>query len=70
MPKSAKSTQFGYVISADLNILPDVINTIVTGGSVTNNMQLKAISHLISFYIQSRWKIPWPPTPKDILECK
>ena len=44
MSKSAKSTQSGYVISADANILPDAINAMVTGEGVTNYMQLKTIS--------------------------
>ena len=66
MPKYAKSTQSEYVMSA--NILLDAINAIVTGAGGTNCMQLKAISRLISFDIQGREKMPWPPTPKDILE--
>ena len=41
MPKSAKSAQSGYVISADANVLPEAINTIVTGEDVTNYMHLK-----------------------------
>ena len=31
-------------------------------------MQLKAISHSISFNIQDQGRIPWPPTPNDKLE--
>ena len=57
MPKSAKSTQSGYVISADANILPDAINAIVTGESVTNYMQLKTISCSLSFDFQGRDEI-------------
>ena len=56
------------MISVDANILPDGINTIVTGEGVTNYMQLKAISHSISFNIQGWKEIPRPPIPKDILE--
>ena len=56
------------MLSADANILPDAINAIVTGEAVTNYMQLTAISRSISFDIQGREKIPWPTTPKDILE--
>ena len=41
MPKSAKSAQSRYVISADANIFPEVINTIVTGEDFTNYMHLK-----------------------------
>ena len=67
MPKSAISTHSGFAIFADASILPDAINAIVTGEGITNYMQLKAISRF-SFDIQGREKIPWPPTPKDILE--
>ena len=31
-------------------------------------MQLKAVAYLISSDIESREKIPWPPTPQNILE--
>lgn len=41
--KSEKNTQSGYLISADENILPDVINAFVTGEGVTKSVQLKAI---------------------------
>ena len=68
MPKSAKSTQSRSVISADVNILPDAINAIVTGEGATNYMQLKTIPCSISFDIQGREKIPWPPAPKYMLE--
>ena len=68
MPKSAKRTQSGYVISADENILLDAINNIVTGEGVTNYMQLKAISHSISFDIKGRENIQGPPTANDIPE--
>ena len=68
MPKSAKRTQSGYVISADANILSDAINAMTTGEGATNYMQLKAISRSISFDIQGRKKILLPPIPKDILE--
>ena len=67
MSKSAESTQSGFVIFADASILSDTINVIVTGEGITNYMQLKAISRF-SFDIQGREKIPWPPTPKDMLE--
>ena len=67
MSKSAESTQSGFVIFADASILSDAINAIVTGEGITNYMQLKAISRF-SFDIQGREKIPWPPTPKDMLE--
>ena len=50
IPKSAKSTKSGFVISPDATILPDAINAIVTG-DVNNYMQLKAISRSISFDI-------------------
>ena len=50
IPKSAKSTESGFVISPDATILPDAINAIVTG-DVNNYMQLKAISRSISFDI-------------------
>ena len=68
MPKFAKRTRYGYVISADAHILPDAINDIVTDEGATNYMQLKAISRSISFDIQGRERIPWPPTRKDMLE--
>ena len=71
MPKCASSShgiQTEYVLSADANILPDAINAIITGEGVSIYMQLKAIARLISLDIQSREKIPWPPTPQDILE--
>ena len=67
MSKSAESTQSGFVIFADASILSDAINAIVTGEGITTYMQLKAISRF-SFDIQGRQKIPWPPTPKDMLE--
>ena len=71
MPTCASSShgiQTEYVLSADANILPDAINAIITGEGVSSYMQLKAIACLISLDIQSREKIPWPPTPQDILE--
>ena len=68
MPKSAKSTQSGYVIFADVNILPDESNAIVTEEGVTNYTQPKAIPHSISFDIQGGEKRPWPLTSKDVLE--
>ena len=68
MPKSVKNTQSRYVISADASILPDAINAIVTGEGATNYKRLTAISCSVSFDVQSREKIPWPPTSKDILE--
>ena len=55
MPKSAKSIQAEYLISADASIFPDAK---VTGESVTNYIQLKAISRSILFDIQGREKIP------------
>ena len=67
MPKSAKNTQSGFVTSVDANILPDAISAIVTRG-VTNYIQLKAISRSMSFDIQGREKVSWPPTRKNILE--
>ena len=57
--KSEKNTQSGYLISADENILPDVINAFVTGEGVTKSVQLKAIWHLISIDIEDRKKISW-----------
>ena len=68
MPKSAISTHSGFVIFADVSILPDAINAIVTGEGATNYMQLKTIPCSISFDIQGREKIPWPPAPKYMLE--
>ena len=55
MPKSAKSIQAEYLISADASIFPDAK---VTGESVTNYIQLKAISRSILFDTQGREKIP------------
>ena len=48
--------------------LYDAIIAIVTGEGATNYMQLHAASGSISFNIQGREKIPWSPTPKDIVE--
>ena len=44
MPKSARSTQSEYVISADVNIPPVAIDAEITGEGVFNFMQLKTIS--------------------------
>ena len=44
--------QSEYVISADLKILPDTSNVIVTGEDAINFMQLKTISHSISWDIE------------------
>lgn len=68
MPKFEKRPHSEYVISANANILPDAINVIVAGEDVTNYIQLKVISPLISINIQGRRNIYWPPTSKDILE--
>ena len=57
-----------YILSADTNILPDAISAIITGEGITNYMQLKAIARSISTDIQNRKKVPWPPTPQDILQ--
>ena len=51
MPKSARSIQSEYVISADINILPGTIDAEITEG-VFNFMQLKTISHSILSDIQ------------------
>ena len=45
MPKSAKSTQSGSVISADANILPDAINALVTGEGVACNRKHATENH-------------------------
>ena len=58
MPKSARSTQSEYVISADASSLPDAIKAIVTRECVTNYMQLKAISCSISSDIKGQEKNP------------
>ena len=47
MSKSAKSTQSGYAISDDANILTNVINTIVTREGVTNYMPSHVQYHSI-----------------------
>ena len=60
--------QSEYVLTADENILPDAINAILTGERITNYMQLKAVTYSISSDIESRKKIPWPPTSLNILE--
>ena len=52
MPKSARSTQSEYVISADVNILSHAIDNIITAESVTNFVQLRTISCSILLDIQ------------------
>ena len=65
---SSHGLQGEYVLSSDVSVLPDAINAIITGEGVANYMQMKAISRSISMDIQSREKVPWPPTPPDILQ--
>ena len=57
-----------FIMSSDITILPDAIHSIVTGKGITNLLQLKAISRLISKDIQSQEKYSWPPTPQEIIE--
>ena len=64
----SRGIQSEYVLSADENILSDAINTILTGEGITNYMQPKAVAYSISSDIESHEKIPWPPTPQNILE--
>ena len=63
---AANATEF--IMSSEVNILPDVIHSIVPGKGITNHLQLKAISRLISKNIQSQEKYSWPPTPQEIIE--
>ena len=51
---SSKASEF--ILASDVSILPDSINTIVTGEGITNHLQLKIISQLISKDIQSHPK--------------
>ena len=64
----SSSNSSEYVLSSDMNILPDVIHTIVTGEGITNHLQLKSIARLISKDIQSHPKYDWPPTPEELIE--
>ena len=57
-----------YVYSSDIRILPDAIHSNVTGEGITNHIQLKSISRMISQNIQCHPKYPWPPTPQQIIE--
>ena len=66
--ESASANTSEYVLSSDMSILPDAINSIVTGEGITNHLQLKAISRLISKNIQSQPKYAWPPTPQEIID--
>ena len=64
----SRGIQSEHVLSADENILSDAINANLTGEGITNYMQLKTVAYSISSDIESREKIPWPPTPQNILE--
>ena len=68
MTKSARRTQFEYVVSVEANILIDTIKFIVTAADVTDYMQLKAISCLISSDIECCQKISWLPTLKYMFQ--
>ena len=68
MTKSARRTQSEYVVSVEANILLDTIKFIVTAADLTNHMQLKAISCLISSNIACCQKISWLPTLKDMFQ--
>ena len=64
----SSSNSSEYVLPSDRSVLPNAIHSIVTGSGITNHIQLKALSRQISKNIQSHPKLPWPPTPQDVIE--
>ena len=58
-----------YILPSDMSVLPDSIYAINTGESITNHIELRSISRLISDEIKC--DVPnqhWPPAPQNLIE--